>query len=194
MDVDEEVAKKRGFVEGAHFFCSQHCKDTYASKEKTPWYQSKQFGRTFPFVLAFVLIAGALWSYTASAMRLYMGVFFIVFSLMKMLDWRGFVTAFSGYDLIAKRSSLYGWAYPAIEFILGIMYLSNVLLFPILIATIIILGIGGVGVALKIHKKEKFQCACLGTKINVPLTKVTLLEDVIMVVMALLVVFSITSF
>jgi len=52
------------------------------------------------------------------------------------------------------------------------------------------MGIGGIGVSIKISKREKFQCACLGTWINVPLTKVTLLENVLMAVMALIVILS----
>jgi hypothetical protein len=32
-------------------------------------------------------------------------------------------------------------------------------------------------------KKTKFQCACLGTIFKVPLSKVTLVEDLLMVVM-----------
>jgi len=189
MTVDEDVAEKKGLVikdeKGAHYFCSQNCLEKYHSKGKIAWYQSAQFGRFFPIVLAVVLIVGALWSFLTGFMALYMGIFFIVFSLMKMPAWKGFVTAFSGYDLIAQRVRWYAWAYPAIEFILGVLYLANILLFPVAVVTIIILGIGGIGVAKKILKKEKFQCACLGTTINLPLTKVTLLEDVIMVVMAI---------
>jgi len=189
MAVEEHVAEKKGLVtkdeKGTHFFCSQQCKEKYLSKGKTVWYQSAQFGKLFTYVLAVVLIGGALWAFSTGLMTLYMGVFFIVFSLMKMPAWKGFVTAFSGYDLIAKRVRWYAWAYPAIEFILGILYLTNILLLPAVIVTIIILGVGGIGVTLKLLKKEKFQCACLGTKINIPLTKVTLLEDVIMVGMAI---------
>ncbi len=188
MTVDERVAEKKGLVtkdkKGSHFFCSQNCKEKYDSKKKIAWYQSAQFGKFFPYVLAVVLIGGALWSFSAGLMRWYMGAFFIVFSLMKMPAWKGFVTAFSEYDLIAKHVRGYAWAYPAIEFLLGILYLTNIFLFPAVVVTIIILGIGGIGVTRKILKKEKFQCACLGTLINVPLTKVTLLEDVIMVAMA----------
>jgi hypothetical protein len=44
----------------------------------------------------------------------------------------------------------------------------------------------GLGVAIKLAKKEKFQCACLGTFLKVPLTKVTLVEDFGMALLALI--------
>ena len=197
MDVDEKVAKKKGLVakkEGKeYFFCSENCKEKFEGKnngkkdvsEGDAWYKSKTFGVVFPWVLAVVLIGGAIWSYLADFMIIYMGIFFILFSLMKMLDWNGFVNAFAGYDLIAKRSRLYGLAYPAIEFIIGVLYLTGTFIIGAAGVTIFIMGIGSIGVGKNIFSKNKIQCACLGTKINVPLTKVTFLEDIIMVVMAI---------
>ena len=46
------------------------------------------------------------------------------------------------------------------------------------------MSFSGLGVLLKVAKKEKFQCVCLGTVIKVPLTEVTLLEDFGMALMA----------
>jgi hypothetical protein len=46
----------------------------------------------------------------------------------------------------------------------------------------------GLGVLIKITKKEHFQCACLGTFLKVPLTKVSLIEDFGMALMALLMI------
>jgi len=116
-----------------------------------------------------------------------MGIFFILFSLMKMPDWKGFVKAFTQYDLIAKRFTAYAWAYPGIEFVLGILFLTNILIIPAAIVTIVIFTIGGIGVAKNMMSKDMVQCACLGTFINVPLTKVTLLEDIIMVAMSIMI-------
>ena len=108
---------------------------------------------------------------------------------MKMPDWKGFIEAFSTYDILAKNIPGYAIIYPALEFTLGILFITNSFISVAAWITIIALGIGGIGVTLKLLKKETFQCACLGTFINVPLTKVTLLEDIIMVAMALLLLF-----
>jgi len=192
MDVDEKEARKKRLTiskDGKeYFFCSNDCKNKFGKKE--PWYRSQAFGKVFPLVLAVVLIGGAIWAYIGEFMVLYMGIFFILFSLMKMLDWKGFAKAFSQYDLIAKKSKLYASAYPGIEFILGILFLigffyNDSFIIGAAWITIFIMGVGSIGVGKNIFSKNKVQCACLGTKINVPLTKVTFLEDIIMVLMAI---------
>lgn len=47
----------------------------------------------------------------------------------------------------------------------------------LLLAELLVMTFSGIGVALKLLKKEKFQCACLGTFLKVPLTKITIVED-----------------
>jgi len=192
MKVDETKAKKKGLVVDGDkpvYFCSEDCKNKYLNKGQEPWYRSQTFARVFPWVLAVVLIGGSIWAYLGDFMILYMGIFFILFSLMKMLDWSGFVKAFAQYDLIAKNVSFYGWLYPGIELTLGVLYLTNTFITGAAWATVFIMGIGAIGVGKNLLSKNQVKCACLGTKINVPLTKVTLLEDIIMVAMASIILF-----
>jgi len=191
MDVDVKEAKKKSLVvkkKGkTHYFCSEKCKSKFLGKEsKVEWYKSEAFGKAFPWVLGIILVGGSLWSILGGFMILYMGIFFIVFSLMKMPDWKGFVNAFSMYDIIAKRVKGYAWIYPGVEFVLGILYLFGIYVIGAAWVTLFIMGIGSIGVAKNIFSKNKVKCACLGTKINVPLTQVTLLEDIIMVIMAIM--------
>ena len=186
MEVDSEKAKKKGlFFEQSgkiNYFCSENCVDKF--KSKTPEYKSEKFSQLFPIFLGLILVVGTALSMIFNFMVLYMGIFFIIFSLFKIIDWRGFVNAFSMYDLVAKNVKFYAWIYPAIEFVIGIMFLFNIAVTSASWVTLFIMVIGGVGVGIKLSKKEKFQCACLGTKLNVPLTKVTLLENVLMAIMA----------
>jgi hypothetical protein len=51
------------------------------------------------------------------------------------------------------------------------------------------MSFSGLGVTIKLMKKETFQCACLGTFLKVPLTKVTVIEDFGMVALALVMLF-----
>ena len=86
MQVDIKEAEKRGLASGRggkkHYFCSAHCKDKFAHKDVTvPWYKSERFGKIFPYFLAAVLILGTVLSMVFNFMILYMGIFFIVFSL-----------------------------------------------------------------------------------------------------------------
>lgn len=190
MKVNEKEARKKGLIskkgKTVYYFCSKKCKDEFTHGKNVPWYKSQTFGNFFPYVLGVVLVVGAIWSFFGDFMLRYMGIFFIIFSLAKMLDWKGFANAFSMYDILAKNSKAYAFAYPGIEFILGILYLSGNYIVGAAIVTLFIMGVGAIGVGSKLLKKEKFVCACLGTKINLPLTKITLLEDVIMFTMAVI--------
>lgn len=115
-----------------------------------------------------------------------MAGFFVVFGLLKVLKLKDFAIAYKEYDIIAMRSGVYAHTYPFIELGLGFLYFSNLVPMVINIITIIVMGIGAIGVYLKLRKKETIPCACLGTVFKVPMTWVTLVEDLLMVVMAII--------
>jgi len=117
-------------------------------------------------------------------MRIFMGLFFIVFGFFKTLDLKGFVMAYAEYDIIAIRSSIYAYVYPFIELALGILYLSNTYLIGVNIVTVFIMGIGSIGVIKTLLDKRKIRCACLGTVVKLPMTTVTVIEDLGMGLMA----------
>ena len=119
-------------------------------------------------------------------MNQFMAGFFLVFSAFKFLDIRGFADGYATYDLLARRWHAYGYLYPFLELSLGILYLTQWLPVATQLATIIIMGFSSIGVINSLLKKQKFQCACLGTVLKVPLSSVTLFEDLLMVVLAVL--------
>ena len=146
-------------------------------------------------ILSYVLI-GSLGlnreSFTVSGfMTDFMGLFYVVFSLFKFIDYRNFPGAFSKYDPIAKVFVGYGWIYPFIEVCLGINLLLKQYIVFTLVATIIILGATTLGVLNNLIQKRSVQCACMGTAIKLPLTKATLVENFIMLGMALWMLFTI---
>lgn len=122
-------------------------------------------------------------------MQIFMGLFFIVFSFFKFLDYKGFPAAFARYDPLAKRSALYAKIYPFIETLLGLMLLLRWQLNFAFITTIAILSITTFGVVYTLFDKKKINCACLGTALNLPMTEATLIENVIMLVMAIAMLF-----
>lgn len=125
----------------------------------------------------------------AVLMNNFMGGFFVVFSLFKFLNMSGFADAFATYDVIASRVRIYGLSYPFIELLLGLAYFTDFAPLMTNIVTLILMAIGSVGVFQALRTKRKFQCACLGTALKLPMTKVTLVEDVTMGVMALIMIF-----
>jgi len=114
----------------------------------------------------------------------FMGLFYIVFSFFKLLDLKGFPATFQMYDPLAKVFPPYAWAYPFIETTLGLCFLLRFQIPIALIATIVILGITTIGVSKTLLSKQQIKCACLGTALNLPMTKATFIENAIMLVMA----------
>lgn len=114
----------------------------------------------------------------------FMAGFFLVFSFFKLMNLRGFAEGYSTYDVVAKKIPSYGFVYPFIELALGIAFLTG--FNPLLtnIVTLIVMGVSTIGVVQSLVKKTTFQCACLGTVIKLPLSKVTLFEDLLMVAMS----------
>lgn len=121
-----------------------------------------------------------------TTMMHFMAGFFLVFSGFKLLDLKGFAEGYSTYDLLAQRVFSYGYMYPFIELYLGLLYTVQFVSPRVNLFTFILMAFSGIGVLIKLIRKEKFQCACLGTFLKVPLTKVTLVEDFGMAAMALL--------
>lgn len=118
------------------------------------------------------------------AMRHFMAGFFLIFSFFKMLDLAGFARSFRTYDLLAL--ALPGWAllYPFLELCLGLAYVTNVFPWVTNLVTCVVMTVGLLGVGLALLRKQKIQCACLGTVFNLPMSKVTLIEDALMAGMA----------
>lgn len=149
----------------------------------------------FPLFLIFTyLIVGSILiqkdNFSIPSLMLdFMGLFFIVFSFFKFLDYGGFAIAFAKYDPIAKRIIYYGNIYPFIETILGIMFLIRWQLIIALITTSVVLSLTTIGVIYNLFNNNKIDCACLGTALKLPMTKATLIENILMLVMSISMIF-----
>lgn len=119
------------------------------------------------------------------AMETFMAGFFIFFSFFKFLSLKGFADAFSTYDVLAKRSRAYALAYPFMELVLGIAFALGVFSTATNILTVVLMVIGNYGIWLVLKRKGTIQCDCLGTIFNLPMTKITLFENSLMMAMAL---------
>ncbi|HEX2787551.1 MAG TPA: MauE/DoxX family redox-associated membrane protein [Ignavibacteria bacterium] len=145
-----------------------------------------------PIILIFVYLLGLVFlgefhkGYFSAMtfMNNFMGGFFITFSFFKLLNLEGFANAYSSYDIIAKKWNPYGYIYPFIELFLGIAFLSSFLPFITNSITFIVMAVSSIGVIESVLKKNKIQCACLGTVFNLPMSTVTIIEDLLMVTMS----------
>ena len=129
-------------------------------------------------------------NWNTSAMTLdFMGLFFIVFSFFKILDLKNFPTTFRKYDPLAKRIQFYGWVYPFLEVALGLMFLLRFELTIALYITLFVLGVTTIGVTKALFYKKSIQCACLGTALKLPMTEATFIENFIMLLMTVKMIF-----
>ena len=117
-------------------------------------------------------------------MRYFMAGFFLVFSFFKLLDLRGFADAYRSYDIVARAWPAWGLIYPFAELALGVAYLLNLNPMVTNLATLALMLVGAVGVLKALLDKRAIRCACLGTALNLPMTTITLVEDLGMAAMA----------
>jgi copper chaperone CopZ len=151
-----------------------------ASTDETAktWFQTY-----YPLLLVIGLIAIA--SFAAQNwMIAFMGGFFAVFGAFKLLDVSAFASAYARYDVIAKIFKSWGYAYPVIETALGLAFLFHFQLRLMLWVALSLSIIGAIGVIQANLSKQTIQCACLGTVFQLPMSVVTIIENVGMAVMA----------
>ena len=190
LTVEKEIA-----IDELRRLFEAHPKYTIAFSNSNEDKQNKRVFTTYkPLLLIFLFIAATtaivsidngkidvmLW------MRYFMAGFFIVFSFFKFLNLTGFAESYAMYDILAKRVKVYGLVYPFIELILGVAYLTGFEPTITYIATICIMGFSSIGVIQSVLDKKKIRCACLGAVFNLPMSMVTIIENLIMVLMALI--------
>jgi copper chaperone CopZ len=145
-----------------------------------------------PLLLVFAFITvtacilnlrGGAWSWHGF-MADFMAGFFLVFGFFKLLNVQAFADAYAGYDLVAQGWRAWGFIYPFVEVALGALYLTRAWPTFTLWATLVVMGISTLGVLRAVLDKKAIRCACLGTVFNLPISTVTLVEDLLMVAMA----------
>ena len=167
---------------GAYELLAENSSDPDSTHSKT-WFQT---------YLPLLLIVGviALVSFRSAPnlsewMLNFMAGFFIVFGTFKLFDLRGFQNAYITYDLLAKPYPTYALIYPFIELALGFAYLFRYQITFTLFATIAVMTVGSLGVIQALRRKQNIRCACLGTALNLPMSTLTLVEDLLMVLMSI---------
>ncbi len=205
MDVSEPPKISTVWNNQTFGFCNPGCLTKFtanpekylsdsASKEGMEAKQESKIKTFLPLIIVFSIILGFSFGvevfnqnwHSIRFMQNFMASFFMVFAAMKLLNWKGFAEAYQTYDILAKRSIIYSYAYPLIELGLGFAYLFKWTQSITNLITVIVMSISTIGVAQALRKNQKFQCACLGVVFKIPMTKVTLIEDILMGVMALI--------
>ena len=118
---------------------------------------------------------------TKNSITLFLGVFSITFSILKLIRLKDFVEAFSEYDFITQKVKAYGYLFPFLEFTFGVYFLLLIDNQLLEIACLFLFTLNFISVLNALSKNRKFVCACLGDLIKVPLSKVSLFENITMI-------------
>ena len=147
------------------------------------------------FSLIFVcIVAKALitMNYSSQSLMLdFMAGFFLVFGGFKVAKLGAFAEAYGMYDIIAKHSKIYAHIYPFIEIALGLAFLFRFEVIFVSWITLLLMSVNAVGAYQGIRDKKVLMCACLGTVFKLPMSFVSLGEDLLMAIMALFIIFMI---
>lgn len=125
-----------------------------------------------------------------NVMRIFIGLFFLTLGILKFLNINEFVSAYTKYDILAKNNHVYAYVYPFIELQLGALYLINYhgSFLHVFTAGLMIFSAYGV-LKVLLNQKHSIILVRMGSFIKVPVTKITLIENVLMGVMALVFLF-----
>ena len=159
----------------------------YRVSDAVPMFVVPGFIKTYyPLFLVIGLIALA--SLSANSfmgwMMNFMAGFYIVFGAFKMLDVPAFANSYARYDVIAKVFKPWGYAYPFVELALGFAFLFGYNMIALSWVALVLSLVGAIGVIQSVYNKETIQCACLGTVFQLPMSTVTIVENLGMAAMA----------
>jgi copper chaperone CopZ len=156
----------------------------YRVVKSSPQIKMPAFLKTYyPLFLILALIAAVSFA-SAHWMQNFMAGFFIVFGAFKLLDVPAFANAYTRYDVLAKQFKPWAYAFPFIEVGLGFAFLFSFHLPAVLWATLVLSLLGAVGVIQSVLSKQTIQCACLGTVFQLPMSTITIIENLGMAAMA----------
>ena len=124
----------------------------------------------------------------------FMGVSLSMLASLKLMDLESFVESFEKYDLITQRVKPFGKAFPFLELLLGLGFLSGVAPIATGIGSLLLGTSGAVSVFKAVYiDKLELNCACVGGNSSAPLGVVSFLENAIMIVMGAMLLVSATT-
>jgi len=111
-----------------------------------------------------------------------LGTVLIFLGIIKLYNLSSFVSTFNKYDLIASNVPFYGYIYPFLEIILGILFLKQSNIKSLYTVTIIFISINLLGVINGLQSKYKLKCGCMGSFVDLPLSYLTIIENLFILI------------
>lgn len=143
------------------------------------------------FTIAFLMALAISWAafgqiIAPRTLEWFVAVSMTLLALQKLQDVERFSTTFLNYDLLARQWVPYSYLYPFAEALAGLLMIAGVFVW---LSAPLALFIGSIGAA-SVYKavyvdKRELKCACVGGNSNVPLGFVSLIENLMMIGMAI---------
>ncbi len=141
-------------------------------------------------ILIFILARGFFideWQWW-SVMTDFMIGYFFAFSFLQLYTYKSFQEMFRIYDPIAKYFPLYSKIYPFLLILFGVLLLFGITTWLVHASVLILFTLQTLGIVPILEKKEKIQCANIGTKWYVPLSWITVFENAVMITFAIILI------
>lgn len=113
----------------------------------------------------------------------YIGSILILFGILKLINLNKFVDIFRKYDIIGKHNPIYAFSYPFLEIILGILYIYDIEISKVKFVNMTIMLISIISVLISLVNGQKLRCGCLGSFFHIPLSYITLSENIAMIML-----------
>ncbi len=123
--------------------------------------------------------------YFVPLMRIVLGLLFIVTSLLKFHNLKGFSVIVASYDVLPKKLVRpLAYIQPFAEFVVGCWILSGRQLFYAAIAGLLLMVVANTFVLFALIKKRKMDnCGCYGVAVKVPLTWKKFYENLVWILL-----------
>lgn len=112
-----------------------------------------------------------------------MAAYFLAFGILQTVSLKKSAKMLQQYDPLAKRFPAYGYIYPILQILIGIglLFWISPLIINAVAAIIVLINL--VGVMNVLEEKKTVRCGCLGETMNVPVSWVTLTENIVMLLL-----------
>jgi len=111
----------------------------------------------------------------------FLGFFSLTFGILKFINLNSYIDSLLEYDFIAQRFKFYAYLIPVFEIVFGVLFVLQKEYLLIEYLCIIFFTLNIVVIANALEKRRNFTCACMGGLFKIPLSYVSLLESLTMV-------------
>jgi uncharacterized membrane protein YphA (DoxX/SURF4 family) len=119
--------------------------------------------------------------------RFLLAIVLIISGALKLLDLKGFFFIVVKYNLVkGKLARFLAYSLPVVEVIVGVMLILKLFLPIISLITLLLIITATAGVLYAYFKNNKLDnCGCYGTKVDVPINAKKIIQNIILILIAL---------